>query len=94
MLKFGTVYNVTTGWKTWEHNSQEQNDLEEEEEKSKGGDGNPFFLELLPPYAFDENGNRITDSPVQWMNEFEARKNAVSNFALSFTLCFALFLFH
>ena len=48
MLKFATRYTVTSGWKSW--------DLQDDEEGTSGeGDGAPFFLELYPPYASDIN---------------------------------------
>ena len=57
MLKFATRYTVTTGWKSW--------DPQDDEEGTSGeGDGTPFYLELYPPYASD-----IT-SPEEWLNEF------------------------
>ena len=57
MLKFATRYTVTTGWKSW--------DPQDDEEGTSGeGDGTPFFLELYPPYASDIN------SPEEWVNEF------------------------
>ena len=87
ILNFATRYIVSTGWKTWDY-------AEEEFETSGEGDGTPFNLELYPPFRTDASGDRITNSPVKWMNEFEARKGAFDSLSLSFALGLCLFLFY